>query len=727
TPAAIPGLRYLGLVKDPALSALPPDSSVGPGWRLLVVFAADSFSYPTTNMSKRGVFYSHSDDEGANWSEPELLFLSRPEDQTFASLSLARRRYVTYFAWDELSQNGGNPSSKVYCGWFVGTGWVGQRDLGAGRWPHAAALEDSLYLVYSASDSILLFRKGNVTMAEPVWVTNTQVAAPEPVTDPQVCPGLAGRVNLLCCGRYSGRIYRYQSVDGGVTFSRMDDLAASAASMPRLFGEGRDKLLLFKDNTPAPFTRLSAMRTANWGEEWYVPVGVTESTLTLGSYSAAIWGPDTASQATVLYESQGLLRRATTPLWGGTWAEPQTVIDTAGFCYSPLLADVNGSLAAVWFKRGDDNTVWEASDTMHFSRDQSDHGTRMASLIAGWLPYSMVGIAPAVDLIVAKTEFHKSRGNRYYEYNVEEDTYVEALEWAEAAGADIVSTSLGYRGWYRSDQFDGRTAPVSIAASLAAKRGLLICTAMGNRDSSRTPWPRAYIVAPGDADGIITCGGIQRSGLPWRGTGIGPTADGRIKPDFAALSDTVAVAAPDPPTDTSSRIDGSVGTSCATALIAGACALIKEAHPDWNAESIIAALRVTSTRSVPDCTLGYGVPRVDSVFRLYPPDVNVEGVPHDRIEIVFPNPFVPDGYGHERVYFALGLASATPRASISIYTVNGTLIDTIGLAADLLTHPGRYGTDGDVATLDRLGAFWDGRNSDGRPVAAGLYLAVLRT
>ena len=82
--------------------------------------------------------------------------------------------------------------------------------------------------------------------------------------------------------------------------------------------------------------------------------------------------------------------------------------------------------------------------------------------------------------------------------------YIEALEWADRMGADVVSTSLGYRNWYGDDQFDGKTAPISIAASIAARRGLLIVTAMGNRDSAYYPWPEPYIVAPGDADGVIT-------------------------------------------------------------------------------------------------------------------------------------------------------------------------------------------------------------------------------
>jgi hypothetical protein len=357
----------------------------------------------------------------------------------------------------------------------------------------------------------------------------------------------------------------------------------------------------------------------------------------------------------------------------------------------------------------------------------------MASLIAGYQPGGIIGIAPGVDLLVARTELYKTRSGRFYEYNMEEDAYIEALEWAEAAGADIVSSSLGYRGWYGDDEFDGRTAPISVAADKAAARGLVIVTAMGNRDTTLNPWPEPYIVAPGDAEHVITAGGVEKTGVMWRGTGSGPTADGRTKPDLVALSDTVTVVSP----DSLDWLDGSVGTSCATALIAGACALVKEIHPDWDSDSIRAVMYSTATRAVKSCTLGFGVPRVDSVYRLYPGGKDHPDVPGDRISVVYPNPFTSGT--QTRVYFALDLTQPTPEPDstqpepvespvvISIFSASGMLVDTLGLNTHLMGRPGRYGTDGDVATLDAIGAWWDGRNTAGQPVASGIYAAVLQT
>jgi hypothetical protein len=431
-------------------------------------------------------------------------------------------------------------------------------------------------------------------------------------------------------------------------------------------------------------------------------------------------GADSVPFVSAVFEAGGFTYRSRSEDFGRTWTEPGPV-DTTGFNTPPVLAAMKDDALALWFKRGDDNAVWEASDTARFSREQSDHGTRMASIIAGYQQGAVVGVAPGVDLLVAKTELHKVKSGRFYEYTMEEDAYVQALEWADRMGASIVSTSLGYRSWYGEDQFDGKTAPISIAASIAAQRGLLIVTAMGNRDTSQNPWPEPYIVAPGDAEGVITAGGVEKNMLPWRGTGTGPTSDGRVKPDLVALSDTVAVVSP----DSEDYLDGSVGTSCATALIAGACALVKEAHPQWSADSIKAVLFATATRSVKSCTFGFGVPRIDSVFKLYPPEKGIEDVTGDEIGAIFPNPFAPPSQA--RVYFQVNLTRPASEAVIRIYTVSGALIDTVTLNAALMSRPGRYGDNGDVALLERLGAFWDGRNEAGKPVAAGLYVAVLQT
>lgn len=717
-PQPVPQLAGLGLAKDPALHACRSG--------LMLAFVADSFAY-RYGTPVRAVYASFGDPGTKTWSAPLPVMLSGTYYFTFENLSLAHRDSVTYMALNELDTRYNRPATAtIHVGRFVNSRWDGYQTIGPGRWPHVALMDSApgpttgyLDLVYVESDSFITYRRADVTLPTPVWNPAVAITAGEEVMFPRVFPAWNGLVTVIARGRRTGRILRFASTDGGASFSPAQPLATSGYGPLKLATRDSLGVALFCDDSFQPFSRLMAVRTTDWGATWTPPEPVTDRLLSLGEFDCGF----TDRQPFVVFESAGKLYSVR--LRDGIWEVPASPLETTGFCYAPrtaTLQDSAGDVAVhVWLKRGDDNAVWEDSDTLRFSNEQPYHGTRMASIICGNQPYSLVGIAPAVDLIVAKTEFHRTASGRPYEYSMEEDTYIEALEWAESIGADIVTSSLGYRTGYGDSQFDGRTAPISIAADAAARRGLLVVTAMGNRDTTHYPWPVPYIVAPGDAEAVITAGGVQKNQTPWRGTGTGPTADGRVKPDLVALSDTVAVASP----DSVSFIDGSVGTSCATALIAGACALLKEAHPSWPAESIKAALYSTATLSVKSCTFGFGVPRVDSAFRRFPPDEGVRPVPDNAIGKIFPNPFLPATHG--RVYFPIYLARTTPDARISVFTASGALVDTVILNTGMMTAPGRYGTDGDVETLEQLGAYWDGRTASGKPAAAGLYLAVLNT
>jgi len=700
-PEPVANLRYLGLVKDPAVNIR--DNTA------LLCFAADSFNY-AYGLPVRAIFYSFSTDGGYNWSTPAPIVLSRPYYYTYGHLKMASRDSVTYLVYEEVDLHQG-ASPNCYLGWFLYNQWANRLLIGSGKEPTLVCLLDTLYLAYLKNDSGIAVRKALVSQPEPNWLLYKDINFSEPVSEPLILAGPNGVVNLFACTRNSGRIIHWRSVDGGANFTFQTEIASAGAKGLEIFSHPiaeSIKFLIYLDKTRFPLTRLKSVRSFDFGSNWDTATTV-DSAITIGGFTLGF-----DSCVTLVYESAGFLHRLISNDLGSNWQD-NGIIDTSGFCYSPNLALDNSF--CLWFRRGDDNVFWEDADTLKFSSEQPNHGTRMASIIAGYQPYSLMGIAPGVDLIVAKTEFYKTSSSRAYEYNMEEDTYIQALEWAERCGADVVSTSLGYRGWYRDEDFDGRTAPISIAADLAAKRGMLIVTAMGNRDTTEYPWPKPYIVAPGDAEGVITCGGVEKDLLPWRGTGTGPTADGRIKPDLVALADTVAVVAP----DSENFLEGSVGTSCATALIAGCCALLKEAHPNWSAESIKAVLYSTASRSAKSCTFGFGVPRIDSAFKVYPPFHSAKPIPRDQIALIYPNPFIPQE--HQNVYFGINLHRPTPQAAITIYTISGIKIKTIELNCDSLT----LGRLTDKKSLEKINAFWDGTNEGNKPVGSGLYLAVLQT
>ena len=85
---------------------------------------------------------------------------------------------------------------------------------------------------------------------------------------------------------------------------------------------------------------------------------------------------------------------------------------------------------------------------------------------------------------------------------------------------------------------------------------------------------------------------------------VGPSADGRIKPDVAAQGDEVYTAGSGSP----SSYQYVAGTSFACPLVAGAAALVLQAHPDDSVDQVIEALRATASQpGAPDNLLGWGI------------------------------------------------------------------------------------------------------------------------
>ncbi|MEP0822825.1 MAG: S8 family serine peptidase [Ignavibacterium sp.] len=227
------------------------------------------------------------------------------------------------------------------------------------------------------------------------------------------------------------------------------------------------------------------------------------------------------------------------------------------------------------------------------SASQGNHGATTLSALAGFKEGVLVGPAYRASLLLAKTEMDST------EVPAEEDLYVEALEWMEMRGADIVSTSLGYIDWYTHDSLDGNTAITSKAARIAASKGVLLVTAMGNegwyqKDSTGKTIQglTGSLIAPADADSIIAVGATFSDGEIAPFSSTGPTADGRVKPEVVAQGVGVIGAS-------GSSTDGYVsaaGTSMSTPLTAGAAALILSAQRDLTPMQIREALIATAQR-----------------------------------------------------------------------------------------------------------------------------------
>jgi serine protease AprX len=257
------------------------------------------------------------------------------------------------------------------------------------------------------------------------------------------------------------------------------------------------------------------------------------------------------------------------------------------------LAYTEGRVLAEWdFINDDGNTQNEPGDPS----TQHNHGTMTWSTLGGASDGNLYGPAYGASFILAKTEDVSS------ETPIEEDNWVAGMEWADSIGADVISSSLGYIDWYTYPDLDGNTAVITIAADIAAQRGIVVCNAMGNEGSGS-----GSLIAPADADSIIACGAVDGSGNIAYFSSRGPTYDGRIKPEVCARGVSTRCANPSSTTGYTTAD----GTSLSTPLIGGAAAVILSAHPTWTPMQVREAMMASGNNSSwPNNTYGWGIPDI---------------------------------------------------------------------------------------------------------------------
>lgn len=238
---------------------------------------------------------------------------------------------------------------------------------------------------------------------------------------------------------------------------------------------------------------------------------------------------------------------------------------------------------------------------------EGDHGLNALSCIVANEPYALIGTAPEVKFHLLVSEDGLS------EQLVEEDNWAAAIEYADSVGADLVSSSLGYYHFdhkamdhtYREQ--DGHTSFASRAASLAASRGLVVCISAGNEGDNS--WKK--IGFPSDAKDILTVGALKADSINTVFSSLGNTADGRIKPDVAAMGQDVRLI------DADGTITEADGTSFSCPLMAGAVACLMQAYPTKKPLEIIDAVRRSGHNAdFPDNVYGYGLPNMMKAYEL---------------------------------------------------------------------------------------------------------------
>ena len=237
------------------------------------------------------------------------------------------------------------------------------------------------------------------------------------------------------------------------------------------------------------------------------------------------------------------------------------------------------------------------------------HGAYVLSTMAAEIDATYVGTAPEASYLLIRTEAAAG------EYLCEPDFWISGIEYADSAGVDLATTSLGYTTFddstmnYTYADMNGRTARASIAATMAYRKGIFLLNAAGN-DGNKS-WK--YVGVPGDAEGVLTVGSVRKDSIYSYFSSIGPTADGRIKPELSATGTLAALV------DFEGNTYFSNGTSFATPILAGltACYLqaAKKYKPQLTLNEIHSNLFKTGhLYPYPTSKMGYGIPDFQKAY-----------------------------------------------------------------------------------------------------------------
>lgn len=262
------------------------------------------------------------------------------------------------------------------------------------------------------------------------------------------------------------------------------------------------------------------------------------------------------------------------------------------------------------------------------------HGMYCLSLIASNVPGQMIGTAPHASFLLYRSE------NIYSESISEEQNWIAAAERSDSAGADVITTSLGYYDFdnpifnHSYQDMDGKTTIIARGADVAASKGMIVLAAAGN-EGNKT-WH--YIITPADAINILTVGAVDVNGVPGLFTSYGPSFDGRIKPDVASVGVSAVVQSAGGP-----FLAGN-GTSFATPNLAGLVTCLWQAFPEFTSAEIMDVVKKSSSQyTTPDDRVGYGIPDFEIAYNALQ-KLRVErtatALLADKKIFIYPNPGV---------------------------------------------------------------------------------------
>ncbi len=263
------------------------------------------------------------------------------------------------------------------------------------------------------------------------------------------------------------------------------------------------------------------------------------------------------------------------------------------------------------FKRlRDNNQILGGYDFINKSTNYfsgNNHGTLVLSSMGGFVDGQLVGTAPDAKYYLYVTEDAIS-AVPYNENPVEESNWVEAAEEADRVGVDIITSSLGYFGYenpnysHTYSDMTGNLAFASQGANIAFEKGIVVVASAGNEGLETEP----HVGIPAEAKNVIAVGAVQADEALASFSSIGPSFDGRVKPDVMAQGQTVVIS------DQAGNLVTANGTSFSCPITSGMIACLWQALPGKNALQIKQLVTQSSDNFNPIVKsrdqFGYGIP-----------------------------------------------------------------------------------------------------------------------
>ena len=343
---------------------------------------------------------------------------------------------------------------------------------------------------------------------------------------------------------------------------------------------------------------------------------------------------------------------------------------TEEVCYAEGIDGIGGTGAC---PNGLDSQIGTGSAAPCGASPTCGHGTHVAGIVAGRTSVTngpVGGIAPTASIVAIQVfttyvdggsvSICADLGTTSPCVLTGDSDILNALNYVLANESDVASINMSLGGGLYSTTCDSTSPSIASAISQLRTDGILTAVASGNAsNSTRVSWPACMsdAVAVGSttkADFVASYSNSNSLIALW-GTG-------------SSIRSSV------PPTmDVDSNVDGfgsKSGTSMATPMIAGAIALVRQAHPTEDADDILARLQLSGA-AITD-------PR-NSITRHRPHILTAITMsnPNSPTPVSLPDPPSSVVLQARAGYGALSWTSSTGATSYQVYDINNTLVRSV--------------------------------------------------